>query len=63
MRFLFDHVAMFFVLRRARRDPAKLLERAAWHVPSWFTGSLLMVAAQYVHAGKDVPKWLFKSFR
>jgi hypothetical protein len=61
MRIL-DRVRWFFLLARVRRDPARFLERAAWHVEDPETASLLMVAARYAHAGKDVPKWLFLQF-
>lgn len=57
---LWDHVAMFFVLVRAERDPAKFVERAGWQVEDLETGRLLQMAAHYVHAGKDVPQWLFQ---
>jgi len=58
-RKMVDHACMWFVLERAIADPAKFVERAAWRVHDLEHGRALLMAAQYVHAGKDVPQWLF----
>ncbi|HKM99474.1 MAG TPA: hypothetical protein VJX23_03080 [Candidatus Binataceae bacterium] len=55
-----DHVRMWFVLARAHRHPARFVERAGWRVEDLETARLLMMAAHYVHAGKDIPQWLFQ---
>jgi hypothetical protein len=55
---MLDRVRWFFLLWRARRDPAKFVERAGWHVDPDEAGSQLISASRYVAAGEDIPRWL-----
>ncbi|HWY55740.1 MAG TPA: hypothetical protein VNZ03_14830 [Terriglobales bacterium] len=66
MHNLLEVVEWWWLLRRVRSDPAKFIERAAWHVvddpvePSGSGWSGLMCAAHYVADGQEVPAWLFR---
>jgi hypothetical protein len=56
---ILDHARMWFVLCRARRDPARFLWHAgcATEEPA---RCLLVMAAQHMAAGREFPEWLFR---
>jgi hypothetical protein len=66
MRSLIDWVDSVLLNMRARRDPAKFIERAAWHlVPineTFYEAApgLLLIAAEYIKHGEEIPAWLFQ---
>jgi hypothetical protein len=61
-----EYVEWVLLMLRVRRDPAKFIERAAWHLvldegrKYERTGGLLRTAARYVASGQEVPVWLFR---
>jgi hypothetical protein len=69
MDYVLELVNWLWLMQRVKRDPARFLERAAFHLGPVRSagepdaGSLLMVAPHFVAQGKEPPSWLFKSAR
>ena len=61
-----EYVEWVLLMHRVRRDPAKFIERAAWHLWPDYGGtrrsafSLMLAAARFVAQGAEVPAWLFR---
>ena len=61
-----EQVEWWWLLQRARRDPARFVERAAFHLfivqategPD--PANLLLLSARFVAQGQEVPVWLFR---
>jgi hypothetical protein len=66
MQGLVEEVEWWWLLNRASADPAKFIERAAWHLfearsfVDERAGMLLFTAARFAAQGAEVPAWLFR---
>lgn len=66
MRDLVEIEEWWRLMHRVQSDPAKFIERAAWHL--WMAerfvyldaATALLISAKYMRSGQEIPEWLFK---